>query len=49
MVFFNSAKVIVEIKLITVCVDLNFNSLIIFLPTEGVTAKKTQLDLFTIS
>ena len=36
--FFNWDKVIVEIKLTTVWVDLNFKSLIIFSPTVGVTA-----------
>ena len=47
--FFNWAKVMVEIKLIIVCVDLNLSSLIIFCPTVGVTDKKIQLHLFTIS
>ena len=46
--FFNWDKVIVEIKLTTVWVDLNFKSLIIFSPTVGVTDKNTQLDWSTI-
>jgi len=46
--FFNWDKVIVEIKLTTVWVDLNFKSLIIFSPTVGVTDKNTQLDWFKI-
>ena len=46
--FFNLDKVIVEIKLIIVCVDLNFNSLIILSPTVGVTYKNTQSHLSTI-
>ena len=46
--FFNWDKVIVEIKLIIVCVDLNFNSLIILSPTVGVTDKNTQSHLSTI-
>ena len=47
--FFNWVKVIVEIKLITVCVDLNFKSLIILFPTVGVTDKNIQSHLSTIS
>ena len=46
--FFNSDKVIVEIKLTMVCLDLNFKSLIIFSPTLGVTDKNTQLDCSAI-
>ena len=46
---FNWDKVIVEIKLITVWLDLNFNSLIILFPTVGVTAKKIQSQLSIIS
>ena len=46
--FFNWGKVIVEIKLIIVCVDLNFKSLIILSPTVGVTDKKTHSHLSTI-
>ena len=42
--FFNCDNVIVEIKLIIVCLDLNFKFLIIFSPTLGVTDKKTQSD-----
>ena len=38
----------VEIKLMIVWFDLNFNFLIIWFPTVGVTAKKTQLQLSTI-
>src|SRR5210317_11175 len=49
IIFFSCAKVIVEIKLTTVCFDRNFKSLIIFSPTVGVTDKKTQSDLSTIS
>src|SRR5210317_872212 len=49
IIFFNSDNVIVEIKLITFWFFLNFKSLIIFSPTEGVTDKKTQFDLSTIS
>ena len=47
--FFNWNSVIVDIKLIIVCDDLNFNSLMIFSPTVGVIDKKTQLHEFTIS
>ena len=46
--FLNWDKLIVEIKLIIVCVGLNFNSLIIISPTEGVTDKKIQLQLSII-
>ena len=46
--FFNCDNVMVEIKLITVCLDLNFKFLIIFSPTLGVTDKKTQSDWSTI-
>ena len=46
---FSSGKVIVEIKLIIICLDLNFKSLIIFFPTSGVTAKKIQSDLLITS
>ena len=47
--FFNWAKVIVEMKLIIVWLDLNLSSSIIFFPTVGVTDKKTQLHELTIS
>ena len=47
--FFNWAKVIVEIKLIIIWLDLNLSFLIIFFPTVGVIDKKIQLHLFTIS
>ena len=47
--FFNWGNVIVEIKLIIVWFDLNFNSLIILFPTFGVTDKKTQSHLSIIS
>ena len=47
--FFNFAKLMVDIKLITVWFDLNFKFLIIFSPILGVTDKKTQLHEFTIS
>ena len=40
--FFNCDKVIVEIKLIIVCLDLNFKFLIMFSPTLGVIDKNTQ-------
>ena len=40
--FFSWDKGIVEIKLIIVWLDLNFKSLIIFLPTDGVSDKKIQ-------
>jgi hypothetical protein len=43
------AKLIVEIKLIIFWLDLKFNLSNIFSPTFGVTAKKTQLHLSTIS
>ena len=49
IIFFNSERVIVEIKLIIVWFDLNFKFLIIFSPTVGVIAKKIQLQEFTIS
>ena len=49
MSFFNLNKVILEIKLITVRFDLNFNYLIILFPTVGVTDKKIQSHLSTIS
>ena len=42
--FFNCDKVIVEIKLMIVWLDLNFRSFMILSPTLGVTDKKTQLD-----
>ena len=42
--FFNCDNVIVEIKLIIVCLGLNSKFLIIFSPTLGVTDKKTQSD-----
>ena len=47
--FFNLGKVIVEIKLIIIWLDLNFNVLIIFSPTVGVTARKIQSQLLIIS
>src|SRR5210317_1571926 len=47
--FLRSNRVIVEIKLMTVCFDLNFKSLRIFSPTIGVTDKNTHSDLSTIS
>ena len=47
--FFNSNKVIVEMKLIIVCSFLNLSSFIIFSPTRGVTDKKIQLHELTIS
>ena len=46
--FFNCDKVIVEIKLIIVCLDLNFKFLIMFSPTLGVIDKNTQ-SLWTIT
>ena len=46
---FNSSNVIVDIKLITIWLDLNFNVLIIFFPTIGVIHKKIQLHELTIS
>ena len=49
IIFFNWDKVIVEIKLITVWVDLNFKSLIILFPIVGVIDKNTQSHLSTIS
>ena len=45
--FFNCDNVIVEIKLITVCLDLNFKFLIIFSPTLGAVSY-THLTLPTI-
>ena len=47
--FFNWANLIVDIKLVIFWLDLKFNLGIIFAPTFGVTAKKTQLQLSTIS
>ena len=47
--FFNCAKVMVDIKLITVWLDLNLRPLIIYFPIDGVIDKKIQLQLFTIS
>ena len=47
--FFNWAKVIVDIKLIIIWVDLNFKSPIIFSPIFGVIDKNTQLHEFIIS
>ena len=49
MAFLSCGKVIVDIKLIIVWFDLNFKFLIIFCPTVGVTAKKTQLQELSIS
>ena len=46
--FFNWDKVIVEINLMIFWTDLNFNSLIIFSTTVGVTPKNTQSHLSTI-
>ena len=46
--FFSWDNVIVEIKLIIVCVDLNLNSFIILSPTVGVTDRNTQSHLSTI-
>ena len=40
--FFNCDKFILEIKLTIICLDLNFNDLIIFSPTFGVTDKNIQ-------
>ena len=48
-IFLSWAKLIVEIKLIIFWLDLKFNFGNILLPTFGVTAKKTQLHLSTIS
>ena len=48
-IFFNRTKPIVEIKLIIFWLVLKFNLGYIFSPTFGVTAKKTQLHLSTIS
>ena len=45
IIFFNCASVIVDIKLITIWLDLKFKSFIIFWPTSGVTDKNTQLEL----
>ena len=47
--FFSCGKVIVDIKLIIIWFDLNFKFLIIFCPTEGVIAKKIQLQELSIS
>ena len=47
--FFNCGRVIVEIKLTIVWLDLKFKFFMIFCPTVGVTAKKTQLHELTIS
>ena len=47
--FFNSDRFIVEIKLITVFLEVNCKFLIILLPTSGVTARKTQSDLLITS
>ena len=47
--FFNCAKLMVEIKLIMVWLDLNLSFLIIFFPIAGVIDRKTQLQLSTIS
>ena len=47
--FLSWDNVIVEMKLITVWLDLNLKFLIIFLPTFGVTDKKIQLHESTIS
>ena len=47
--FLSWSNVIVDMKLIIVCVDLNLRSLIIFLPTVGVTEIKTHLLLSIIS
>jgi len=49
MAFFSWGRVIVEIKLTIVWLDLNFKFLMIFCPVEGVTAKKTQLHELIIS
>ena len=46
--FFNWDKLIVEIKLIMIWLDLNLSSLIILFPTFGVIDKNTQLQLSTI-
>ena len=46
---FNWAKVIVDIKLTIVWLELNLSSLIIFFPIVGVIDKKTQLQLLTRS
>jgi len=48
-VFLSWAKLIVAIKLMTFWLDLNFRLGIIFFPTLGVTARKTQLQALTIS
>ena len=47
--FFNWAKLIVAIKLIIFWLDLNLSFGSIFFPTLGVTDKKIQLHLSTIS
>ena len=47
--FLSWARLIVAIKLMTFWLDLNFRLGIIFFPTLGVTAKKTQLHELTIS
>ena len=47
--FLSWAKLIVAIKLMTFWLDLNFRLGIIFFPTLGVTARKTQLQALTIS
>ena len=47
--FFSFIKSMVEMKLITFWLDLKFNLGIIFTPTAGVTARKIQLHLSTIS
>ena len=43
IILFNWFKLIVDMKLIIFCLELNFNFGNIFVPTLGVTAKKTQL------
>ena len=48
IIFFKFSILIVDIKLIIVWLDLKFKFLIIFSPTEGVTARKIQLQLLTI-
>lgn len=48
IILFNSRILIVEIKLTIVWLYLNFKSFIIFLPTIGVTDKKTQSHSSTI-
>ena len=49
IIFFNLAKLIVDIKLIIFWLDLKFSLGIIYAPTFGVTARKIQLHLSTIS